>query len=364
MLSYQALLKQLAEGKYSSVYLFFGDEKYLQEELVNRLAASYLEADNSFGREKLDGKAHDLEELISRLNERGLFSKRRLLIVDNPPYLAPPGKKADHESAEEDEEVSRDQKPGANLLSSYIEQQESPVPDSILVFLSPGADRRKRLYKLIDKKGTVVECSALRGEALASWIQKKAKRLGKKIDRKAVEQLLLAGDQNLHYLSNELEKYCIYLGEEHDTITVDTVDKLFSGDLHGNVFKLADALAEGNLDKAQEYLELLLRRREQPLLIFFMLVRHYRLLLQAKSLLEEGYEGADLTSSLGVHPFVARKLKEQAVIYNKHILEEAIIALQKVDFQIKTGLIDPPEALKLILSRIDYVQSTAHKEIL
>ena len=359
ILSYQALLKQINESNFAPVYLFFGDEKYLQEDLVEQLSAAYLGPDADFGKEKLDGRASDLEEIISRLNETGLFSQHRLVIVDSPPYLVPPRKNEEDEVLEESGNKSSREKQQAELLNNYLEEQVSRVPDSILVFLIPGVDKRKRIFKLIDKKGVVTECSELKGDALVSWINAKVKKLGKKIDRAAVEKLLLAGQHNLHYLSRELEKYCAFLGDEQETVTADTVDRLFSGDLQGNVFKLSDALAEGNLIRAHDILELLLGQQEKPMLILFMLVRHYRLLLQAHSLFEEGLSQKEVTSKLGVHPFVARKLREQAVSYNRSILEDVLIALQKADLQIKTGRSEPHEALKLILSRIDYVQSIA-----
>ncbi len=357
MISYQTLLKQFKEEDFTSVYLFYGEEKYLQQEFLFRLAKNYLGSEAEFGLEKIDGPEHDLESIIAGLNERGLFTRRRIVVIENPPYLAPPRKKEDREEHAEASAPDNQEERNTELLREYMESQDSGERDSIIVYLSPGADRRRRLYKLIDKKGVVVECASLKGESLAAWIRKKAEQLGKKIDRAAVEKLLLAGDHNLHYLSKELEKYCAYLGNDHDTITMDTVETLFSGDLQGNVFKLADALAEGNLNEAQDFLNLLLQRREQPLLIFFMLTRHYRMLLQAYSLLEEGRSGGDLASILGVQPFVARKLREQTALYSRYTLEEAMLALQKTDHQIKTGCLEPAQALKLILYRIDNVQA-------
>ncbi len=356
MISYQALLKQFKEGNFAPVYLFFGEERYLLQEFTFRLADSYLGAEAEFGLEKLDGSEHDLEDIVAGLNERGLFAQRRIVVVDNPPYLAPPRKKGDREEYGDEPVLDSREITSADLLSDYLAGEGSGEPDRILVFLTPGADKRKRLFKLIAKKGVVVECAALKGDTLAAWIHRKAQRMGKKIDRAAVERLLLSGDHNLHYLSGELEKYSTYLGEDQDTITVDTVDTLFSGDLQGSVFKLSDALAEGSPVRAQEILDLLLKRREQPLLILFMLTRHYRMLLQAYSLLEEGRGGGDLSSALGVQPFVARKLKEQTVLYDRKALEDAMLALQKADYQIKTGCLEPVQALQLVLSRIDYMQ--------
>lgn len=247
-------------------------------------------------------------------------------------------------------------------MESYLEHKKEENMDSLLIFTAPKVDRRKKLFKLIDKKGAAVECSTLKGEALTAWIHKKAARLGKKIDRAAVEKLLLAGDHNLHYLSRELEKYSTFLGERENVITAHTVDSLFAGDLQGDVFKLSDALAEGNLDRAYRLLEMLLRRREKPLLIFFMLVRHYRLLLETCCLLEEGMPSSEFASSLEVHPFVARKLSQQAQNYARPVLEDVLIALQNADLQIKTGRIEPEQALKLTLSRIDYVQAAGGME--
>jgi len=361
MVSYQSLLKQFKEGKFAPVYLFYGEEKYLQQEFTARLAESFLGSEIEYGLEKVDGSEYDLEDIMARLNEGGLFSRRRIVVVENPPYLTPPRKKELRDESKDEAGPDNREKQSADLLTGYLENLDPGDFDSVLVFLTPGADKRRRFFKLIDKKGVVVECAALKGDALAAWIRKKALKMGKKMDRGAVERLLLAGDHNLHYLSNELDKYRTYLGDEGDTITVETVETLFAGDLQGNVFKLADALAEGALAGAQDFLDLLMKRREQPLLILFMLTRHYRLLLQAFSLLEEGRSGADLASILGVQPFVARKLKEQTALYNRRVLEEAMLALQKTDCQIKTGCLEPAQALQLVLSRIDHVQRTVRR---
>jgi len=359
MLSYPAVLKIIDEAVFTPVYLFYGEEKYLQEELVAHLTASFLGSEAEFGREKIEGSALSLQDIISKLSETGLFASRRLLIVDNPPYLVPAIKNDENDPEEGRPGHKFAEKDDAELLESYLEQLGSALPENILVFMAPRVDRRRRFYKIIDKIGVAVECSPLKGEALADWIRKKAASLNKKIERLALERLLWAGEQNLYYLSGELEKYSVYLGDDQEIITADVVDQLFTGDIQGDIFKLADAVAGGRLVKAQDLLELLLRRREKPLQIFFMLVRHYRLLLQAHCLLKEGIPPADFAAALEVHPFAARKLREQAENCSGTVLEDVIIALQETDLQIKTGRIEPAQALRLILSRIDFLQSTA-----
>lgn len=363
MVSYRAFINKIKEGVYAPVYLFYGEEKYLQEELTNFVASIFLGQDSSFGLEKLAGNSLGFDEVLARFDESGLFAERRLLVVDNPSYLAPPRKKADDSQALDEKPKASGEKTHGELLAGYLEEQGPGCPDSIIIFWAAKVDRRKKLFKLIEKQGAVVECSPLKGEALAAWIRNKASKLDKKIERPALERLMMAGEQNLHYLSGELEKYAAYLGNDQEIITLDTVEALFSGDIQGDVFKLSDAMAEGNLSRAHDLLDLLLRRREKPLLLFFMLVRHYRLLLQAHSLMEEGLPQNDFASALEVHPFAARKLREQAVSYSRQILEEVLIALQQADNQIKTGRVEPMQALKLTLSRVDYLQSTSSSSV-
>lgn len=359
MRSFQAALREIETGKFAPLYLLFGEESYLREELINLLKLKFLGQNSELSCEKIDGREHHLQDVLSKTEESAIFSERQLLIVDNPPYLAPP-RKAESLKAEEASKSQQEmEKAGAELLANFFEQLGSQLPDTIIIFQSTGVDRRKRIFKIIDKAGIAVECAALKGDELASWINQKATSLGKKIDRSAVDRLLLSENQSLHFFANELEKYATYLGEKEKIITDSTVDQLFAGDLESTVFKLTDALAEGNHDRAQLQLERMLGRREKPLPIFFMLVRHYRLLLQARCFVEEGLPLTEITSTLAVHPFVARKLRDQAGALDLKTLEDIYIDLQNTDLQIKTGIIDPVQALRLILSRIDYRQNMA-----
>ncbi len=363
MLSYKSLIKKIKESSFSPVYLFYGEERYLQEELISHLAAAFLGQNSEYGREKYDGNTLSLGQVVERLDEKGLFSSRKLLIVDNPPYLAPPKKNEEKDDTGKETPQGSIDKSHVEFLGKYLEQAAAGDQQSILIFLTRGVDRRKKIFKILDKYGTVSECSPLKGEALASWIRNKVSRLGKKIDKQALEKILLSGNRDLNFLSNELSKYTAYLGPDEEMITADVVENLFSGDIQGDVFKLSDAIAEGDITSAQNILNLLFRRREIPLLIFFMLVRHYRLLLQAHSLMEDGLPQQEFASSLEVHPFVAGKLREQAVLYSGRVLEEVLIALQDADRQIKTGRIEPERALELTLGRINYIQSASQDSV-
>ncbi|MGM0651225.1 MAG: DNA polymerase III subunit delta [Bacillota bacterium] len=359
MLSYMNIIKNIRQKEFSPVYLLYGEERYLQEELISLLAAAFLDGESEYGWENYDGRSLNLEQIIERLSEGGLFSSRRLIVVDNPPYLTPVRRNEEKVEGEKESIQSSSEKKHAEMLEEYLKQAFTGGQQGILIFLTRAVDRRRRIFKVLNKYGTVLDCSPLKGEALASWIKNKASKFGKKIERSALEKILASGNHDLHFLSNELNKYASYLDSEEEIITTSVVEELFTGDIQGDVFKLSDAMAEGNLAGAYNIMDLLLRKREKPLLIFFMLVRHYRLLLQTHSLMQDGLPQQEFASTLEIHPFVAGKLREQAVSYNRYVLEEVLMALQEADRQIKTGRIEPERALELILGRIDYIQSAS-----
>ncbi len=353
MFTYREVAKEIAAGRFAPAYLFYGEELFLLEKLTELLTERYLGEDSGFGRDKIEGGALTLSQAIRRLGEATLFSPRKLLLVEEPPYLVPAkGKK--RVSAEKEEESGKGSaKEAAAQLENFLaREKEHPVPSRIMLFRAGAVDRRRRLFKLLEKEAVVVHCAPLRGNELARWIREQAARRGKKIEPAALQRLLWSGENDLYCLSNELDKYILFLGEDETTITATAVEELFSGDIKSNIFALTDALSEGNLDRALQALSLLDRKREEPQRIFFMLVRHCRLLLGARSLREEKIPSKEHPRALGVTPFEARKVFGQAAAFSRDALEEIIVTLQGIDYQIKTGRMAPRQALEIAIAQI------------
>ncbi len=351
MSSYHEVSRAITAGRFAPAYLLYGEEPYLIEELCERLSAAYLGEDPGYGREKIDGGELTLEQVLLRLEEASLFTPRKLLLVKEPPYLA--AKKSESGVEEKKETREAEGKKAAALLEKFIAREKAQaVPSRIAVFLAKAVDKRRRFFKLLEKEAVAVHCAPLRRNELGRWIREQAARRGKEIEPAALQRLLWSGENNLYTLSNELDKYSLYLDEGEKTITAAVVGRLFSGDIKSTVFALTDALSEGNLDRALRALSLLDRKREEPLKIFFMLTRHYRLLLGARSLREEKVPSAKHPRELGVGSFEAGKVFRQSAAFSRESLEEIIIALQKIDRRIKTGRIPPRQALEIAIAHI------------
>ena len=87
-------------------------------------------------------------------------------------------------------------------------------------------------------------------------------------------------------LCQEIEKLLTYVDFKAAVETADVKNLTASG-LQSNVFDLLDAVSEGNPAMAVKNLEGLLEQSD-PSNLFYLLVRQFRLLLQAREILDEG----------------------------------------------------------------------------
>lgn len=99
---------------------------------------------------------------------------------------------------------------------------------------------------------------------------------------------------------------------------------------------MVDAAAQRNPGKALSLFNALLR--DQPVqYIFSMVVRQFRLLIIAKEIIREGGDDKTIAAEANLHPFVARKLAEQAPRFSMDELETIYCRLDRMDEQSKTG---------------------------
>ncbi len=363
MTTYRTAIKKIENKELKNVYIIYGEEKYLQENLINNLRATFLGTESEYGYERLDGVENSFSEIITRIDEPCLFSEKRLLVIDNSPYLLPGRKKNEQKETVDgaNGNTSADSRQDIAALKKFIENgcKISQLPEKIVIFTSPGIDRRTKYFKMIDEHGDTIDCKPLFRDELAGWIRQQVKNKGKQIDDSALGRLLESGNTGLFFLEKEIEKYCLYLEEDENIISAEVVEHLFSGDTHSSIFKLCDITAEGNLSGALQVVEYLLSINEKPLIMLYMLTRHYRLLLSAKCLLQEGETQFALTKKLGVPGFVAGKLVTQSSGYTAFMLEDILNHFQKTDWQIKRGIVEPIKALEFLISQICSMQKQA-----
>jgi DNA polymerase-3 subunit delta len=185
-------------------------------------------------------------------------------------------------------------------------------------------------------------------DSLPQWLMDKARAKGGQLSSAGAYALAQAVGADTRMLDLELDKILLYVNYEREA-TQEDVHLLTSQHQQSSVFDMIDALSNQQYPQAFRLLHKILLD-EDAMRVFGMLTRQFRLLLQANELLSEGAREADIARELKQHPFVAKKLSQQARNFQFEQLRGYYQQLQIYDAEIKIGKIQTALAMELFIS--------------
>lgn len=291
--------------------LIIGEEDFLAEQALTRLIDAALPPeDRSLNLDVLDGSA-PIGELLTRLDTAPFFGPCRVVVVRRLETM----RDGDHEA-----------------LIAYLERGDSPT---VGIFVAMELDRRRRLFLTFRRAATIIECRPMPPRDLPAWVTERITAAGKRPAPGAAESLAALAGGSLRGLDHEVAKVVTFVGDR-PAVTPADVEAIASRLGEASIFTLVDAVGGRDAPGALRALHDILATHE-PLQVLFMIVRQFRLILRAHALTSRGAGGATLAERLAVHPFVARKVGEQARGYRADQFPEIFAALEGSDRAIKTG---------------------------
>jgi DNA polymerase-3 subunit delta len=296
----------------------------------------------------LDGRRTTLSEVQHAADAIPFLADKRLVIVDGLLTRLASRKAKDGDEAA----PAGAAKDFLNGLIDYVPR----LPDTTrLVFIEfQPLNGKHQLIKLAEQqKGrTVIECRQPAAGELPHWIIERAKKRGGSIEPGAAQRLaaLIGGD--LRRLDSEINKLITYVNAQRPIAAKD-VDLLVSDASTSSVFDLVDALGKRDGRRAAHELHHLLDQGENPLGLLAMIVRQYRLLILVKELQARSVAPDAMAKELRQHPFVIKKLNEQARNYRDiSQLETIYRRLLDIETEIKTGQTSDVLALDLLVAGV------------
>ncbi|PKM41721.1 MAG: DNA polymerase III subunit delta [Firmicutes bacterium HGW-Firmicutes-8] len=354
-MDYIALDKSLARGVISPVYLFFGEETYLRDRYLARFLALIPEEVRDFNTDIVDGRDVEIEAVINMATTLPFMSERRLVVVKNADFFKTRRKTQVENGPDTEGKTNKDLpedredhgEKGTTVDNTVLAYLESPPASTCLIFCTDSVDKKRRIYKMLEKKGQVVEFSSFKGRSLNEWIEHRARQLGKVIEPAAVAGLVTAVGSSLQHLSTELEKLACCSGQEK--ITAADVGQMVGKTVELSIFELVDAVGERNHQKAIKMAREMAFLGEPVIKILFMVARQFRLLMRVKGFQEQGYTGSQLAGKMQVHPFVTQKCIKQAKNFTLPELKSAMEKILSADADIKNGRQEAILALELLI---------------
>lgn len=291
-----------------------------------------------------DGRAVTLPELISTCNTLPFLASCRLVIVEG--WLTRLLGKGDEAEAAGATAAAKD-----TLAALKAALPELPETTRLVFVERRALPASHPLLRAAAHSawGEVKFFDVPKGAALVAWIQKRAQAAGGAFTREAA-QALAAAETDPRALEQEILKLLAYVNYARP-VDGPAVEALTPAGGEAKVFDLVDAVGQRRGAQAQRELHKLLEK-EEPLYALSMITRQFRLMVQAKELLEARRSEADVAQSLSLHPFPAGKICAQARNFSLPALEHIYQRLLDYDTDIKTGRMEATVALDVLVASL------------
>ncbi|WP_196593680.1 DNA polymerase III subunit delta [Pectinatus sottacetonis] len=339
-MQYKDALRTLQKNDLKRLYLIAGEEKFLTDKFFRALIHKLLPENSNENSQTSISKFDDtvsINSIIEACSTLPFFNKQNIILVHNNNLL----KDKKSKTAENREK---------QLLSLLAN-----IPDFTTLILETDEkpDKRRKIYKAIDKYGCVVETNPIRAYNISEWLNDKFREMHKRPDTQAYHYLLstigLMQKISLGFLDKELDKLSLYTDKQ--IITKNDLINILSGLPEISVFALAEAVGNKNVKEALFLLEKEKNAGANLIKILVILTRHINQLWKIKYYLLQGLSKQTIARNIGLVPFIAEKLMNQAQHFDIKSLRTAIVNFADADYKIKSGQ-DTPILFEDIIIRL------------
>lgn len=305
--------------------LYHGSSIYLSLEAVHSYLNKLRKENPLIGIDILDADSKDPREIIDFLTSPSLFSTKRTILI-----------KRLYRNKEK------------NLLAEVLIEilQKGKSDDHIIIWEDQKIRSNTKYYKFFQKNKAIEELNELNKRTFFTWLRKELEKHELKIDQRVVKELAERTNYDPERCKNEIEKFKLY--NQDKIIREEDIEELTADTLEKEIWDLTDAINTQDKEKSITILERLTSQGADANYILSMLGRNLRLLYLTKTLDEEGKEYGEISSLLKIPPFTTPSLIRASRRYSEEKIKLLYLKLSNLDYQIKTGKIEPNLGLTLI----------------
>ncbi len=304
--------------------VLYGEEGFLVQERVSELKSGMA----SFEGLSLDGKV-DLQEIIDFLSNVSMFSPGKFVVMKSPPFLGAEG---------DDSLLKR-----LDVLKSIVSDRAQ-----VVVVSEKPLDMRRKVSGWLKKNTVLEEFAGFKDweqDKLRAWLKARFLKVGLSCDADGLELLLDFGGTSLRFLSGEVAKLSVYLGDRKTVTGADIEVVCQRGSV--SIFAFQEAV-RGRTKQSVAMLKRLLDDGEEPVMLVGMIVNQLRLFYQLLEMSKRRVSGDDIAKQVGKNPFYIKKLIPQiSAAYSLGDLGKAIRYFAEADISIKTGKMRPRNAVEV-----------------
>jgi len=309
----------------------YGTDNFSSLEKLNEFKNKYMDSKSSgTSLSILDyGDTATLTPIANILSAQGLFSTKKLVIIRNILSTGTPDQ----------------QKESLAVIKQNTTLEKDP--DTIIIFHENNSPKKNSaLYKFLFKFAKKQEFAGLEGANLSNWALEYTKKLSSEISfsKSALNILLAATGNNLSLLSNEIMKLVNY--KNSGELSNEDILLLVRSKIDSTMFETIEAISSGNKSRALSLFHEQISKGEDVFYILSMYTYQIRTLLKIGDFYWQGVTSSpQIAQASGVHPYVVQKSLGQIRNLSEEKTKQMLRDLAEIDYNAKTGKIDPVLAL-------------------
>ncbi len=326
------LVTDIKNGQIKPIYFLMGEEPYYIDKISEFIEKNVLsDGEKGFNQVVLYGRDVSIDDIVENAKRYPMMSERQVVIV------------------KEAQDLSRT----IDKLEAYA---NNPQLSTVLVvnYKYKKLDKRKSIYKAINKVGVVFESKKLYENQVPDWIRRVLATKKYTISPKAAQMLVEFLGTDLSKINNELEKLQIIIPKETQ-ITPELIEENIGISKDFNNFELRKAIGERNNVKVYQIINYFSENpKDNPMVVTVsLLFSFFTQLLQFHGLNDKSPR--NVASALGVNPYFVNDYVLAARNFPMKKVSTVISALREFDLKgkgVNSNSVPQGDLLKELMVRI------------
>ncbi len=304
------------------IYLLYGEDLFSIEEFEKKFASEKVDPQwETFNLDILDPSSSSIDKIVESADTPPFGFGNKVTIVKNSEDIF-----------SQKEDILE---PLTNLLKKNL------METNFLIFSAQSIDKRRNFTKNLITIAEVKEFLPLKSweitKKLNPWVEDQLRKSGKRIEQRALEELVASTGGNKHRLEREMEKLILYIGDVN-IISFQDVRALVVN-TESDLFEFLVFLAEKDLGNSLNQLAKILLK-ENAIKLVASLAANLKTIYNIKLLVEDEKNNSEIAKSLGQVPFVVEKNVKAWRNFNSKRLRIILSDLMEIDFKFKSSAID------------------------
>lgn len=306
------------------VYVIYSSSYRLLEDALRKVIR-----DNTYTIYNLDDES--LEDVLNDASYFTLFDDKKYMVVKNVTCFSANKRGTDLGKSDE-------------YLLNYLNE---PNDNTVLILvLKEKMNGTKKISKLVKERYNYIEITNPNQKETRDIINTFLKKNKIKLDYDEVTYIINSLDNNYDLIMNELEKLLLY---DKKDISFKDLTNIISSNVLDNNFKFIEYIMNKDIKKVFKYYDDFLLNKNSPIMLMSMLANEYRNIYLVKKMMMNNNKN-DIMKKLDIRfSFQLDKLINYSYSYKEIDLENKLLELCDLDYEIKQGNITDKLALELFL---------------